>query len=70
MRFVVSDNDMKGRFEQTMLMLGTLEHFGYSHFDHVVMHGGHCHYFRTFNEDDTTLASHMIEDFLGNADSI
>ena len=70
MRFVVSDNDMKGRFEQTMLMLGTLEHFGYSHFDHVVMNGGHCHYFRTFNEDDTTLASHMIEDFLANADSI
>ena len=28
MRFVVSDNDMKNRYEQTMLMLSTLSHFG------------------------------------------
>ena len=28
MRFIVSDNDMKGRYEQTMLMLATLSHFG------------------------------------------
>jgi hypothetical protein len=55
---------------QTMLMLKTLEHFGYKHFDHSVAHGGHCHYFGTFKEDGTTLASHMIEDFLRNVDAI
>lgn len=70
MRFIVSDNDMFARYEQTMLMLKTLEHFGYKHFDHCVAHGGHCHYFGTFKEDGTTLASHMIEDFLRNAESI
>ena len=70
MRFVVSDNDMTGRYEQTMLMLKTLEHFGYKHFDHCVAHGGHCHYFGLFKEDGTTLASHMIEKFLDVADSI
>ena len=70
MRFVVSDNDMFARYEQTMLLLKTLEHFGYKHFDHCVAHGGHCHYFGTFKEDGTTLASHMIEEFLDVADSI
>ena len=29
MAFIVSDNDMKNRYEQTMLVLGTLRHFGY-----------------------------------------
>ncbi len=70
MRFIVSDKDMFARYEQTMLMLKTLEHFGYKHYDHTVMSGGHCHYLGTFKEDGTTLASHMIEDFLENADSI
>ena len=41
MRFIVSDNDMTNRYEQTMLVLSTLSHFGYKNYDHVVMHGGH-----------------------------
>ena len=43
MRFVVSDNDMENRYEQTMLVLSTMKHFGYTRFDHVVMHGTHTH---------------------------
>ena len=42
MRFIVSDNDMKGRYEQTMLMLATLAHFEYTDYDHILMHGKHC----------------------------
>ena len=72
MRFIVSDNDMFARYEQTMLMLKTMEHFKYKHFDHFVAHGLHCEYFNKSKmlEDGTTLASHMIEDFLGAVDSI
>ena len=45
MLFIVSDNDMVGRYEQTMLMVKTLCHFG--HGDSVslrVMNGKHCEY--------------------------
>ena len=44
MAFVVSDNDMKNRFEQTQLVLSTLRHFGYdqSKIFYHLMHGTHC----------------------------
>lgn len=46
MLFIVSDDDIKGRYEQTMLMLATLEHMGHdrARFELAVMHGGHCAY--------------------------
>lgn len=48
MAFIVSDNDMKNRYEQTMLVLGTLKHFGYDMNKVMlkVMHGTHTHYAR------------------------
>lgn len=72
MRFIVSDNDMFARYEQTMLMLKTMEHFKYKHYDHFVANGMHCEYFNKTKmlEDGTTLASHMIEEFLDSVDSI
>ncbi len=70
MRFTVSDNDMAGRYEQTMLMLKTLENFGYKHFDHIVMHGRHCQYLHDFGEDGEIVGAHLVEDFLLNADKI
>ncbi len=70
MRFIVSDNDMMGRYEQTMLMLNTLEHFGYKHFDHKVMHGGHCQYCNTVGDDGVTVLSHIMEDFLSEIEDI
>lgn len=45
MLFVVSDEDMFARYEQTVLMIKTLEHFG--HKDNIylqVLHGKHCEY--------------------------
>ena len=49
MLFIVSDNDMEGRFEQTQLVLTTLKHFGYDQ-DKIfyrLEHGTHCHYAQT-----------------------
>lgn len=49
MMFVVSDNDMQNRFEQTQLMLSTLRHFGYDEkkIFYRLMNGTHCHYSQT-----------------------
>jgi dipeptidyl aminopeptidase/acylaminoacyl peptidase len=49
MMFVVSDDDIKCRYEQTLLMIATLKHHGYDeskvHFK--LMHGTHCAYVKT-----------------------
>ena len=46
MMFIVSDNDMENRYEQTQLVLSTLKHFEYdeSKIHYRLMHGTHCHY--------------------------
>ncbi len=64
MRFIVSDNDMKNRYEQTMLVLSTLSHFGYTGFDHIVMNGKHCHYCHTEDENGNPTLGTMIYDFI------
>ncbi len=66
MRFIVSDNDMFARYEQTMLMVKTMEHFGYKHFDYRLMHGKHCEYTGILIDGETKL-SYMILDFLENS---
>lgn len=48
MLFIVSDNDMKNRYEQTMLTLSTLKHFGHEAKTSLkVMNGTHCAYVNT-----------------------
>lgn len=64
MRFIVSDHDMKNRYEQTMLMLSTLSHFGYQPVDHVVMHGKHCEYLGKTDENGDSLFGSMIFNFI------
>jgi len=66
MRFIVADNDMKGRYEQTMLMLTTLDHFGYDQnkISHVVMHGTHCSYDGQIDSDGTPVFGKLIHDFI------
>lgn len=64
MRFVVSDNDMKGRYEQTMLVLVTLSHFGYTGYDHIVMNGKHCAYCHRLDENGNSEFGAMICDFI------
>lgn len=49
MLFIVSDKDIKSRYEQTQLMLSTLSHFGYNEKKilYKLMSGTHCHYCNT-----------------------
>lgn len=63
MRFIVSDNDMENRYEQTMLVLSTMKHFGYTDYDCRVMHGTHCHYIMAKDGKDTGLSA-MIAEFI------
>lgn len=61
MLFIVSDNDMFARYEQTMLMIKTLEHFG--HKDNVylqVMHGKHCEYIKKADENGDGVFANII----------
>ena len=66
MRFIVSDQDMKNRYEQTMLMLSTLRHFGVKKADYVLMHGGHCAYIGRM-EGEESVFGRMIEEFIRTA---
>ena len=67
MRFIVSDNDMKNRLEQTMLVLSTMTHFGYENFDHIVMHGTHCHYTHREYEGENSMKE-MIASFIAQTE--
>ncbi|MBR1983759.1 MAG: alpha/beta hydrolase [Clostridia bacterium] len=61
MLFIVSDNDMFGRYEQTMLMVKTLEHFG--HKDNVfleVMNSEHCKYVYKADENGDGVLANVI----------
>lgn len=69
MHFIVSDNDMQSRYEQTMLMLSTLAHFGLDKtVSHTVMHGTHCAYCsekkEVKNEDGEHVFGALIRDFI------
>jgi len=64
MRVIVSDNDMPNRYEQTMLLLSTLSHFGYEGYDSIVMHGTHCEYCYKFDENGDSILGKMIYEFI------
>ena len=66
MHFVVSDNDMECRYEQTMLMLATLKHFGYApeKIGFTLAHGKHCEHDRTTDENGDNLLGKMLFEFI------
>ncbi len=66
MLFIVSDNDMAGRLEQTELVLATLRHFGYdqSKISYRLMHGTHCAYLNAKAEDGVCVLAHEIVDYI------
>ena len=67
MLFLVSDNDMFARYEQTVLMVKTLEHFG--HTDNValdVRSGEHCEYVYKSDENGNGQFANLILNFLEN----
>jgi hypothetical protein len=66
MLIMVSDNDLENRYEQTMLLLSTLKHFGtdMSKIEHKVLHGSHCEYVFATREDGTSVYGDMIKDYI------
>jgi acetyl esterase/lipase len=67
MLFIVSTNDMFGRFEQTMLMLKTLEHFG--HKEKVFLEisdGKHCDYVYKADENGDGVFANLILKHIDN----
>ena len=66
MLFVVSDNDMENRYEQTMLMISTLKHFGYDQnkIELKVMQGTHCSYYNWSYENGDNAFVTIINDYI------
>ena len=65
MLIIVSDDDMPSRYEQTMLLLSTLKHFG--HTENIalkVMHSKHCRYINLVDENGISVFGKLIEDFI------
>lgn len=62
MIFLVSDNDIPCRYEQTMLMLSSLKHFGYDQnkIKFKLMNGTHCEHC----ERDDNIFAKIIYDFI------
>ena len=68
MLFVVSDNDIENRYEQTMLMLSTLKHFGHKNVSSLIMHGTHCSYICALDENSESVFGKIIYDFIVNSE--
>lgn len=66
MLFLVADNDMQNRYEQTLLMLSTLKHFNYDEnkIKLKVIHGTHCAHVFAKNENEESIFGKIITDFI------
>ena len=65
MLFIVSDEDMFARYEQTILMVKTLEHFGHKENVHLsVQNSKHCKYVYKVNEEGESVFAKIILSFL------
>ena len=68
MLFLVSDDDMENRYEQTMLMLSTLKHFSYdpAKIDCKVLHGKHCQHNKELDEDGDSVFGRIIYEYISS----
>lgn len=64
MLFVVSDNDIEGRYEQTKLMLSTLKRFEIKNIFFKVMHGTHSQYVGETNKNSESTFGKVIFEFI------
>lgn len=67
MEFIVSDKDMQNRYEQTMLMVSTLKHFGKDMSKitlSVQKNSKHCEYVNKVDDDGNFVFASMIESFI------
>ena len=65
MLVIVSDNDLKNRYEQTMLLMSTLKHFGHAETVMLtVMQGTHCAYVNKVDEHGDSVLGKMVLEFI------
>ena len=65
MLIIVSDNDMQNRYEQTMLLISTLKHFGHSeNVTLTVMNGRHCSYIKAVDEAGVSVFGKAVAPFI------
>ena len=65
MLFIVGDNDMPNRYEQTLLTVSTLKHFGHTeNVKLIVIHGGHCEQDYRNNADGDNELGTIVRDFI------
>ena len=65
MLIIVSDNDMENRYEQTMLLISTLKHFGHSDCVKLkLMCGTHCEYVDKIDENGESILGKLVLNFI------
>lgn len=65
MLIIVSDNDMENRYEQTMLLVSTLKHFGHSkNVQLKIMNGRHCAYVNAVDQNGESELGKLIAEFI------
>lgn len=65
MLIIVSDNDLQNRYEQTMLLLSTLKHFGHSGIAQLkIMNGKHCEYVRDSDQNGVNIFAKLATEFI------
>ncbi len=66
MLFIVSDNDIPARLEQTQLLLATMKSFGYNDFkiEYMLMHGSHCEYVEKTDENGKPVFGEIIFNYI------
>ena len=67
MQIIVAENDMKNRFEQTQLLMSTLDHMKYdmSKIDYRFMPGyKHCEYGKHFDENGDNILGKVYYEFI------
>lgn len=70
MKFIVSDNDMKNRYEETLLMISALRTFGHKEpeVSLQVMHGKHCAHCHTIDGDGKSVFGRLCAEFILNVE--
>lgn len=57
---------MQNRYEQTMLLISTLKHFGHSEkIELKIMHGTHCAYINALDANGESVFGKIVKDFIG-----
>ena len=65
MLFIVSDEDMFARYEQTLLMVKTLEHFGHKENVYLsLQHSKHCKYVFKRDDDGESVFAKIVLSFI------